>query len=209
MKILIVAGIGTGVGKTIASAVLTEAFHADYWKPVQSGDLENTDSATVKSLLSNSRSVIHPEAYKFSLPMSPHAAAKADHQEIDPDTLVLPATDNRLIVELAGGLMVPLNDHFLNIDLLRKWNKPVVLVSKNYLGSINHTLLSVQALEAQKISIAGILFNGEENLSSEQAILEYTGLRCLGRIPAISVLSPGRVKEIAQTLKEELQRLLS
>lgn len=181
-KRFFVSGIGTDVGKTIMSAILVEALQADYWKPVQAGDLENTDTMKISSLISNSVSVIHPETFRFSQPMSPHAAAEIDKIKIKLQDIVLPSTLNTLIIEGAGGLMVPLNDEHLVLDLIEKLNAEVILVSKNYLGSINHTLLSVHALRSRNIPITGIVFNGKQAASSEEYILKYTGLKCLFRM---------------------------
>lgn len=177
-----ISGIGTDVGKTIASAIFVEALQADYWKPIQAGDLDNTDTMKVSSLISNSVSVIYPETFRLSQPMSPHAAADLDKIKIKLQDIVLPKTLNTLIIEGAGGLMVPLGDDCLVIDLIKKLNAEVILVSKNYLGSINHTLLSVDALKSRNIPIAGIVFNGKPTPSSEAFILKHTGLKCLLRI---------------------------
>ena len=178
----IIAGISTEIGKTFISSILTETFEADYWKPVQSGALYFTDTDTVKSLISNSKTIFHPEAYRLTEPMSPHAAAAIDEVRIDLSNFVLPETENNLIVELAGGLMVPLNDRETNLNLIKKLALPVILVSQNYLGSINHTLLSVSVLKQQNIPIKGLIFNGKQNISSEEFILKYTNLDCLGRV---------------------------
>src|SRR4051812_24407900 len=129
-----VTGIGTGIGKTLVSAVLTEKLKADYWKPIQSGDLENSDTLKVKALVSNSITIFHPETYCLTQPFSPHKSANLDGIEIDPARFVIPPTNNTLIIEGAGGLMVPLNDNFLIIDLIKKLNAEVILVSQNYLG---------------------------------------------------------------------------
>jgi dethiobiotin synthetase len=177
----IIAGIGTEIGKTFISSILTEALQADYWKPIQSGALDFTDTDTVKSLISNSKTIFHPETYRLNQPMSPHAAAAIDGVKIELSQFELPQTDNHLIVELAGGIMVPLNDQETNLDLIKKLNIPVILISKNYLGSINHTLLSVEILKLNNIPIKGLIFNGERNNSSEDFILNYTKLACLGR----------------------------
>ena len=139
-KKLIVAGIGTEIGKTVASAVLVEALQADYWKPIQSGGLEDSDTDTVRRLITNSTSYFHPEAYRLTQPLSPHAAAEIDGVTIELEKLTVPLTRNGLVIELAGGLMVPLNSNDLTIDWVQKLGLPVVLVSRNYLGSINHTL---------------------------------------------------------------------
>ncbi|MEZ0487322.1 dethiobiotin synthase [Fibrella aquatica] len=179
---LVVAGIGTEVGKTVASAVLVEALKADYWKPVQSGYPPDSDTHTVRHLISNPRSAFHPETYLLREPLSPHAAAAADGISIDPARLVAPQTTNSLVVELAGGLMVPLTDTYLNIDFVEALGYPVVLVTRNYLGSINHTLLSVEALRHRNIPILGLIINGPHVAATESVLLSYTGLPCLVRI---------------------------
>ena len=182
MKKYFVTGIGTDVGKTVIAAILTEALEADYWKPVQAGDLNNSDTIKVKSLVSNSKTVFHQEAYLLTEPMSPHAAAKIDGVEIDLEKIQIPETENSLIIEGAGGLMVPLNDKELIVDLIEKLDVEVVLVSQNYLGSINHSLLSIDVLKARNIKIAGVIFNGDTNEETENYILKSTGVTCLGRV---------------------------
>jgi dethiobiotin synthetase len=182
-EILFVSGIGTGIGKTMVSAVLVEKLKADYWKPVQSGDLDKSDSFAVKNLISNKDSKIHPETYKLTQPYSPHKSAAIDKLSIDPEKIILPQTNNALIIEGAGGLMVPLTDNFLMIDLIKKLNVPMILVSQNYLGSINHTLLSIQALKQYEIPIKGIIFNGVKDIYSKEFILQYTEIALLGHIP--------------------------
>lgn len=177
-----ITGIGTNIGKTIVSAILTEALEADYWKPIQAGDLEQSDSLKVESLISNTKSKIHQETYRLNQPMSPYAAAKLDNVNIDLEKIVLPKTNNNLIIEGAGGLMVPLNEKELIIDLIKKLDTKVILVSQNYLGSINHTLLSLESLKARNIIVAGIIFNGDVNIETEQFILNYSGAKYLGRI---------------------------
>jgi dethiobiotin synthetase len=185
-KHFFVTGIGTGIGKTIVSAVLVEKLKADYWKPVQSGDLDNSDTASIKNLISNKISNFHPEAYRLSQPFSPHKSAAVDGITIEPEKIATPNTSNSLIIEGAGGLMVPLNDRFLMIDLIKKTGVPVVLVSQNYLGSINHTLLSIQVLKQYRIPIKGIIFNGIKDIYSKDFILDYTGINLLGHIPQYS-----------------------
>lgn len=182
MKSYFVTGIGTDVGKTVAAAILTEALQADYWKPVQAGGLDFTDTDMVKSLVSNPVSKFHPEAYCLKMAASPHRAAAAEGIEIKIQGMQLPETDNNLIVEGAGGLMVPLNKRYLMLDLVQQLGLEVILISRNYLGSINHTLLTAEVLRHRKIPVAGIIFNGEENTSSEDFIIKYTGLR---RLPSI------------------------
>ena len=194
----IIAGIGTEIGKTFISSILTEALEANYWKPVQSGSLDFTDTDTVKSLISNSKTVFHPETYRLTEPMSPHAAAAIDGVEIQLSNFHLPEIKNNLIVELAGGLMVPLNDRETNVDLIKKLALPVILISQNYLGSINHTLLSVAVLKQQNIPIKGLVFNGMQNISSEDFILKYTGLACLGKVDSEENIDKNVVKKWAK-----------
>ncbi|MCJ0743134.1 dethiobiotin synthase [Pedobacter montanisoli] len=193
-----VTGIGTGIGKTVASAVLVEKLNADYWKPIQSGDLDQSDSLTIESLISNSQTVIHPETYRLSQPLSPHLSAKLDEIEITLDQFSLPETTRSLIVEGAGGLMVPLNDKDLILDLITHLNLETIVVSSNYLGSINHTLLTINTLKQHGIKIKGILFCGEENAESQSYILNYTNLPFLGRIPQLKNLDKSGIKEAAQ-----------
>jgi len=182
-KPLFITGIGTGIGKTIVSAVLTEKLRADYWKPVQSGDLDNSDTLKVKELISNTKTIFHPETYRLTQPYSPHKSAAIDGIVIDEAKFIVPKTNNQLLIEGAGGLMVPLNNLFLMIDLIKQLGVSVVLVSQNYLGSINHTLLSIAILKQYNIDIAGIIFNGRTDMDSESYILQYTKVKLLGRLP--------------------------
>lgn len=179
---IFVTGIGTDVGKTVASAILTEALEADYWKPIQSGDLENSDSHKIQRLISNNRTVIHPEQFTFKTPASPHAAAAIENVTIDMNNIKVPETTNQLLIEGAGGLMVPLNQQDMMVDLIAHCEAQVILVSRNYLGSINHTLLSIKLLEQKKIPVLGIIFNGPKSEATEQVILDYTNIKYLGSI---------------------------
>ena len=199
MRPLFISGIGTEIGKTIASAVLVENLQADYWKAIQSGELDNSDSMLVESLISNKKTIIHPEAYRLTQPFSPHKSAAIDGIHIELNKIILPKTENQLIIEGAGGLMVPLNDRDLIIDLIKKLDAEVILVSKNYLGSINHTLLSVELLKNRSIPIRKLIFCGESNPSSEDAIHSQTGLDCL-RIPFFNVLDKVKIAEFANQL---------
>jgi len=201
---IFITGIGTGIGKTIVSAIVTEALQADYWKPIQAGLQEDTDSQTVYKLITNSVTKIHPEAFRLNMPASPHAAAKAENKEIHIKDIRIPATANNLVIEGAGGLMVPLNDKELMIDFIKETNAPVILVVKHYLGSINHTLLSVEALKQRKINVAGIIYNGEPNASSEEAIEAFTQSKILGRIEQEAVFSQGIILKYAQKIKSSL-----
>lgn len=203
---LFITGIGTDVGKTIASAIITEALQADYWKPIQAGDLENSDSHKIKCFLSNEKTMIHPNSYALNTPASPHLAAELDRITIDLKKIVEPKTDNHLVIEGAGGVFVPLNSNDCVIDLIQTDYKAIV-VSRHYLGSINHTLLTVEALRNRKITIAGIIFNGEENKATEEIILNKTGLQCIGRIEQEPYFDQNVIKEYADLFRENLSEL--
>ena len=202
MKRYFISGIGTGVGKTVMSALLCEALQADYWKPVQAGDLENSDTLTAQGLISNSKTHFHKEAYQLPFALSPHASAENAGMEIDISQIHVPQTNNTLVIEGAGGLMVPLNYETLYIDLLPLWNVEVILVSRHYLGSINHTLLSVAILKQRNIKVKGIVFNGDENRQSESVILKLSGLEMLGRIPETSSIDKVFIQSHASTFSK-------
>lgn len=182
MRKIFVTGIGTDVGKTVVSAILSEALQADYWKPIQTGSYFATDAQKVQKWISNPKTRCHAETYLLKQYMSPHAAAEIDGITIDMNNINLPATDNTLIIEGAGGLMVPLNRKELMIDMIQKFDCEVVLVIQNYLGSINHSLLSIDAMKNRNMKILGIVFNGAPHQLSKDIILEYSGLKCLGWI---------------------------
>ena len=182
MQSIAIVGIHTGIGKTIVSAIMTEALLADYWKPVQAGNLDATDTMEVKRLVSNPTSIFYKEAYLLKEPMSPHAAAEKEGIQIDVEKINLPNANRRTIVETAGGLMSPITPNKTNLDLVLSLQLPVVLVSKNYLGSINHTMLTYEVLARYDIEIKGIIFNGPSTPASEEFILSNTGL-----IPLLSV----------------------
>jgi dethiobiotin synthetase len=180
---LFVSGISTEVGKTVVSAVLVKALQAGYWKPVQSGDLHHTDTQKVADLVADKTLPFYPEAYQLETPCSPDAAAACDGKEIDLRIASLvPKHQGTLVVEGAGGLLVPLNRDSLIIDLIAEIGAPTILVSRHYLGSINHTLLSCEALQKRGISVVGILFNGKENRETEQSIQRFTTVPVIGRI---------------------------
>lgn len=189
MKKLFITGIGTDIGKTIVSSIIVEALKADYWKPIQSGDLSFTDTMKVQSLITNTTSVFHPESYKFKNPLSPHAAAALEDTRIDLERIKSPETTNNLIIEGAGGLLVPLNDKHFIIDLITHLDAEVILVSRNYLGSINHTLLTYEALKQRNIKIKGLIFNGNENLATENSIINYTKLPVLLSVNQETILT--------------------
>ena len=161
---IIIAGTDTNVGKTIVSSLLVNKLDAHYWKPVQCGDLDTGgDSATVKKLSGIKANRIIPEAYRLKMPASPNQAAAAEGITRDKENLKLPNHEGALVVELAGGLMVPLRDDWLQIDQVKAWNLPVVLVARSGLGTLNHTLLSIEALENRNIKVATLILNGEKH----------------------------------------------
>ena len=178
---LFITGIGTDVGKTIASSIITEALEADYWKPIQAGDLDNSDSHKIQRYISNDTTTIHENSYKLNTPASPHLAASIDGITIDLKKISEPKTKNHLVIEGAGGLLVPLNDKDCIVDLIQKDYK-VIIVSRHYLGSINHTLLTFEALKSRNIKVAGIIFSGDENQATESIIPQKTGANFIGRI---------------------------
>lgn len=199
-KPLFITGIGTDVGKTIVSAVIVEALQADYWKPIQSGDLDNSDTMKVRRLVSNAKSVFHPEAYRLTQPFSPHKSADLDGVEIDINQIVVPQTSNQLIIEGAGGLMVPLNNKHLIIDLIAGLDGEVILVSRNYLGSINHTLLSADVLKSRGIHVKALIFNGEPDHYSEDIIARQTGLPVY-HIAQLSAVNPQAISTESDKFK--------
>jgi dethiobiotin synthetase len=186
---LIVTGTDTGIGKTVFAAGLAGALNGIYWKPIQAGVEEETDSATVLRLSGLSPERILPEAYRLRTPASPHLAAERDGIVIDPDALVLPAADRPLVVEGAGGLRVPLTRQLTYIDVMARWKVPVVLCARTCLGTINHSLLSIDALRTRNIAIAGIAFVGDENRESERIIADLGQVRHLGRLPHLDPLT--------------------
>lgn len=195
-----VTAIGTDSGKTLASAIVCECLSADYWKPVQSGLPRDTD--TVRALISNTKTIFHAEQYLLKTPVSPHAAARIDGVHISLDAFRIPETTNNLIAEGAGGCMVPLNDHDLMIDLIAHLRIEVILVSNHYLGSINHTLLTVEALHTRNLPVKGVIFNGDTNEETERIILSRTRLKCLLRIKKEPVINRDVVLKYASLLKE-------
>jgi dethiobiotin synthetase len=186
---LVVSGTDTNIGKTIFSAALAAALGSDYWKPVQSGLEGETDSELVARLGGLPPERIHPEAYRLAMPASPHRAAAAEHIAIDADPLTPPATNRQLVIEGAGGLLVPLNADTLFADVFARWTIPVVLCARTELGTINHSLLSIEALRARGIPILGIAFIGEANDDSEATIARIGGVKQLGRLPWLDPLN--------------------
>lgn len=197
-----VSGIGTNVGKTLVSAILVEALKADYWKPVQSGTTEGMDSETVRSLISNDQTVIHPESYLLKEPLSPHFAAKLEGVEIELSKIIRPETSNTLIIEGAGGLLVPLNNRDAVIDLARKFEAEVVLVISDYLGCINHALLSLHYLQSHQYKIHSLVFNGDFTAEVKEAIIRKADPNCrIIDIPRLEGVSKKTVREATNKIQ--------
>ena len=203
---LFITGISTDVGKTIASAIIIEALQADYWKPIQAGDLEHSDTHKVQSLVSNTQSHFHSNSYALQTPASPHLAAAIDGITIAMNEIQEPKTNNHLVVEGAGGILVPLNETQSVVDLIQPDYK-VIVVSRHYLGSINHTLLTIEALQNRKIQVAGIIFSGDENTSSESIILSRTAVPFIGRITQEPYFDNNVISEYAELFRENLLKI--
>ncbi len=192
----VVTGTDTGIGKTIFSAALAAALDAFYWKPVQSGLDEETDSETVMRLGGLSRERIPPEAYRLAAPASPHLSARLDGVTIDPQRLVPPAIQGPLIIEGAGGLLVPLSDELVYADIFALWQIPAILCARTTLGTINHTLLSVEAMKYRGIPIFGIVFIGEENQETQRIVGKMSDVLILGRLPWMADVSAKGLQQV-------------
>lgn len=187
MRGVFVTGTDTDVGKTLVSAWLTQAWQADYWKPVQTGAADITDYGTVEKLVPGA--VIHPSAYVFQAPLSPHDAARRERARIDLSALVPPATGNVLVVEGAGGVMVPLNDTALTVDFMERLGLPAVVVARSGLGTINHTLMTLEVLRRRRIPILGVVMNGQRNPGNRQAIEHFGGVPVLAEIQPLPAVT--------------------
>ena len=197
-----ITGISTEVGKTVVAAILTEALEADYWKPIQAGELENSDTHRVQELISNSRSIFHANSYALETPMSPHAAAEIDTITIDLKKIKEPTTKNILVIEGAGGLLVPLNNTDTILDLIQQ-DYTVIVVSRHYLGSINHTLLTVKLLQEKGVKVS-IIFSGNEHKSTEEIIKKMTNATIIGRIDDEPHFDKNVIKEYADKFVKKL-----
>lgn len=203
MNIFFTTGIGTDVGKTVASSIVVEALQADYWKPIQAGDLNNSDSHFIKSKVESREIKVFENAYKLNTPCSPHLAAAIDGISIDLNNIVAPKTENNLVIEGAGGVFVPINDVDCVIDLIKPEYK-IIVVSRHYLGSINHTLLTFEALKNRGFTNIGIIFNGNENQATESIILKKTNAKFLGRINDEPYFDNNVVKYYADLFRDNL-----
>ena len=197
-----ITGISTEVGKTVVAAILTEALEADYWKPIQAGEVENSDTHRVQELISNSRSIFHANSYALETPMSPHAAAEIDTITIDLKKIKEPTTKNILVIEGAGGLLVPLNNTDTILDLIQQ-DYTVIVVSRHYLGSINHTLLTVKLLQEKGVKVS-IIFSGNEHKSTEEIIKKMTNATIIGRIDDEPYFDKNVIKEYADKFVKKL-----
>jgi len=205
MKRIFVTGISTDVGKTIASAIITEALEADYWKPIQAGDLEYSDSHKIAELISNKKTVIHKNSFALKTPMSPHAAADIDGISIEIDAIREPDTTNDLIIEGAGGLLVPISRERTILDIIQPHYK-VVVVARHYLGSINHSLLTIGWLQQRGFDVS-VLFSGNEHPTTEDIILSKTGVTSIGRITEETSFNKEVIKKYANDLRSALVSL--
>ena len=205
MKRIFVTGISTEVGKTIASAIITEALEADYWKPIQAGDLDHTDSHKIAALVSNKKTVIHKNSYALTSPMSPHAAALLDGISIDVNKIREPKTQNHLVIEGAGGILVPLNDSDTILDIIMPTYQ-VVVVCRHYLGSINHSLLTINWLKMKGYDVS-IIFSGKEHPTTESIIVKKTQVPVIGRIDEETSFDKATIKKYAAFFKDNLELL--
>jgi dethiobiotin synthetase len=212
VQTIFITGIGTGIGKTVVSAIIAEALQADYWKPIQAGYDEGTDSEWMTSILSNNRSKVYPEVYRLKLPASPHLAAKEEGRIISSEKIFSAYAQHlvpgrRLIIEGGGGLLVPLNEHELMIDLIRKLNAKVILVSRHYLGSINHSLLTANLCRQKGIRVMGWIFN-DQFMDYEDDIVQWSGYPKLASIGKLGNIDPSVISTEAEKMKEKLLQFL-
>jgi dethiobiotin synthetase len=204
MKRFFITGIGTNVGKTFCSAILTEALQADYWKPVQTGVIESADVNEVSRLISNQRTQFQREAYSFTAPVSPHLAAAIENEEINLTAIELPQITNHLIIEGAGGILVPLNKTHYVIDIAKKFDAEVILVVRNYLGCINHSLLSINYLIKNNFKLKGLILNGNFDALVEESIVNYASTPVLAKFYEMNKVNQQVVSDLARTIDKEL-----
>lgn len=210
MTPIFITGIGTEIGKTLVSAIVVEALKADYWKPIQAGFDEGTDNQKVKKLVTNKTSVFFEELYKLKLPASPHIAARQEDKRINLDDInnrFRSIQSNCLIIEGAGGLMVPLNEKEFMIDLIEMLQAKVILVSRNYLGSINHSLITAALCKQRKLDVAGWIFN-DQYLQYEEEIATWSGYPKIASVPHTQTVTPAFIEEQANKIRENLLQFL-
>jgi dethiobiotin synthetase len=206
---IFVTGIGTGIGKTFVSAILAKALEADYWKPVQAGYSEGTDSEWVANWLQETGSVVHPEVYRLAKPASPHIAAREEGITIDISKICeqIPKNDRTLLVEGAGGLLVPLNESQFVVDLIKEMGAKVILVSRNYLGSINHSLLTARVCRDMQIPVIGWIFN-DQYLNYEEEIVKWSNFPRIASIPWTDNINGTFINSQAAAIKKQLKDIL-
>ena len=207
----VICGTDTDIGKTLISAFFVRGLNASYWKPIQSGIESPTDSQIVEKLTKVNKEKIINEAYVFTKPVSPHWAAEIDQRIINLMFLKLPKVDGSLIIETAGGLMVPITRNFLQIDQIEKWGLPIILVCKSGLGTINHTLLSIEALKKRNINILGLVINGEKHLDNPKTLFEFSGIPIIAEFPYIQKIDSNNLDIIWKELniKNKLESILN
>lgn len=208
MPNIMVAGTGTDIGKTVVSAILTTLLKGDYWKPIQCGTPTHSDTATMQKLIDVQQHEIHLPVYALKAPLSPHHAARLENITIDIESIIPPLTTRPLIIEGVGGVYVPLTTRTLSIDLFKLWDCRWILVSKHELGSINHTLLTCEALKSHRVSLAGIIFNGQPSVDSEAAILEISGLPLIGRLFPEAEINRQTIQRYAKQWQNTLPQLI-
>ncbi len=215
MQPIFITGIGTDVGKTLVAAILTEALQADYWKPVQAGFADGTDSEWIKETISNAHTKIHPEAYRLRLPASPHIAAREEGIKIDLDeieekykTIQNKSTNRFLVIEGAGGLLVPLNENEFVIDLIKKLKAKLIIVSRNYLGSINHSLMTAKLCQHNHIPVIGWIFN-DQYLNYEHEIANWTDMPVIASIPFIKNPNKQSIAGHAKNISSSIVRVIA
>ncbi|MFC2126943.1 dethiobiotin synthase [Bacteroidota bacterium] len=205
MSKIFITGISTEVGKTLVSAIVTEALHADYWKPIQAGELDDSDTHKVQRLISNKKTTFYKNSYALHTPMSPHAAAEIDGVEVDLNNIKVPETINHLVIEGAGGLLVPINKINTILDIIQPDYK-VIVVSRHYLGSINHSLLTIKLLQEKGFEVA-VIFSGNEHPTTESVIQKMTGVKVIGRVNEEPVIDKFVIKKYADLFRKELENL--
>tara|TARA_Y100001968_G_C19364379_1_gene721649 strand:+ start:793 stop:1449 length:657 start_codon:yes stop_codon:yes gene_type:complete len=200
-KGLIICGTDTDVGKTVVSALIVQGLSATYWKPIQSGLEDGGDKGRIRQLINLPSQRYIEEAYKFKAPVSPHWAAEKESQIINPDSLKIPKTDNFLVIETAGGVMVPLTRNYLQIEQIKKWDFPVVLVTRTSLGTLNHTLLTLEAMKKRKIKILGLFLNGPNHEDNPKTLEQFGQVPVIGHLPILPNVTAGNLSQQWKTQK--------
>ena len=199
----IICGTDTDVGKTLISSFFVRGLQSLYWKPIQSGIETETDSQSIFRLSGVKKEKILKEAYIFKKPVSPHWASEIDGKRIDTNLLNLPSTDGSLVIETAGGVMVPITRNFLQIDQIKHWDLPVIIVCRSTLGTLNHTLLTIEALKKRNIKILGLMINGEKHLDNPKTLQEFSNLPIIAEFPKLNKVDKNILDRLWQDLNIE------